>query len=103
MTTDLEFYHYVWALLPLALFLLTLWSFSKKSLGFYGKEDTEFYLKQATFALVAFFFALFIDKYLYDPITDKIPLEELKSSVVRLMCYPLALVLLAYAGKLRSK
>lgn len=105
MTTefDLYFYHWVWLLLPIALSLLTIWSFSKKSLGFYGKEDTMFYLKQTLFATLAFFFALVIDFYAYDPITDLIPIEDLKSNVVRLMCYPLALVLLAYAGKMRGK
>lgn len=62
-----------------------------------------FYLKQTIFALIAFLLALAIDFYVYDPVTDMIPIEELKSNVVRLMCYPLALVMLAYAGKLRSK
>jgi len=94
----------VWALLPFALFCLSIWALVKPYFGVSGSEDSWDYFKQTFFCCLAFFIAIGIDQL---PLDDYLGvLSEDPTSmvyVVHWILFPLVLVGMAYLYKVLKK
>lgn len=95
----------VWALLPVGLWLLTIWAFVKPVFGVSGREDGRDYLRQAVFVLIGFIVALYFDQNAVDALLDATPAGDIESlrMVSHWLLYPVILVMMASISRMLKR
>ena len=85
--------HYIWALLPLCLYLAALRAQWRRSLKLPGREYPGEYLKQAIYCTVALVAAIYVDLFLFDKIVAALGFKDLDMRVVGWLIYPAILTI----------
>lgn len=91
-------FYLIWALLPILLFLLGLWSIVKPAFGMKGRENTRDYFKQGSFCLLGLAIAVWIDNMkFFQELIAEYSFWKVDLKVAEWLLYPFVLLMMALA------
>jgi len=94
----------IWFLLPLAFFILWIWSLAKPYLKIPGREHTGNYFMQGVFCVVGLIISIVIDRTeVFENLLESFSYEKLDLRIARWLLYPVVLVVLSFIQQFVAK